>query len=120
MGSVAVAVTTWPAVSCVLVWKAKWATPLALVVAVMKPRNVWPSGMPPAGSGALAKNSIRNLVFGVIDCVRVPVTVVPPGVDWADVSTGKFWKLLGSLGAPWPLESLGVTPSSGGNLNWLV
>src|SRR5207249_305915 len=26
----------------------------------------------------------------------------------------------GSLGAPWPLVSLGVTPSSEGYLNWLV
>src|SRR5262249_56710506 len=49
-----------------------------------------------------------------------PVTVVVPPPTVSEDSTGKFWKLLGSLGAPWPLESLGVRPSSRGKRKPLV
>src|SRR5262249_52018675 len=118
MASVAAAVTIRPLAADRLREAVKLALPVASVVALTKPRNCCPSGMPPSGSGSLAKISMRNVELG--DALSEPVTVVVPPLDTAEVSTGKFWKLLGSLGAPWPLESLGVRPSSGGDLNWLV
>src|SRR5256714_4982497 len=88
------------------------ALPLASVFTAMKPRNCCPSAGRPSGSGSLAKNSIRNDELGVL--VSDPLMVVVLPLELAAVRTGKFWKLLGSFGAPWPLESLGVTPSSAG------
>src|SRR5262249_16854400 len=109
---VAVAVMIWPPLTFALSLTEKEAKPLALVVTLAAPRKVWPSGRPPSGSGVLTKNSMRNMVLGEARCVSVPVMVtLPPETDTA-VNRGKFWKLLGSLAAPWPLESLGVTPSS--------
>jgi len=52
-----------------------------------------------------------------------PAIVVPEGraavAGVGAVSSGKFWKLLGRSGAPWPLESFGVSQSSFGTGNWL-
>src|SRR5262245_24604687 len=63
--SVAVAVTIWLAVSATLKVGAKETVPLVFVVTLVKPMNVCPSACPPAGSGLLAKNSTRNVVFAV-------------------------------------------------------
>src|SRR5262249_21033223 len=118
MASVAVAVTMRPLATATLNDVLKLALPLASVVAVPQPRNCCPSGMPAMGSVLLAKNSTRKVEPGAPLSVPVTVVVLPDTV--AEVSTGKFWKLLGSLGAPWPLESLGVRPSSLGNRKPLV
>src|SRR5262249_18616958 len=77
-----------------------------------------PSATPPRGSELLTKNSMRYLTLGEADWFRVPTMVVPSAE--IDVRTGEFWKLLGSLAAPWPWESLAVTPSSLGKTTPLL
>src|SRR5262249_42671193 len=94
------------------------AVPLASVSTFNEPRNSCPSAGSPSGAVSLAKDSLRYVELGFALSVPVTVVVRPPAVT-VD-STGKFWKLLGSLGAPWPLESLGVRPSSRGNRKPLV
>ena len=108
--SVAVAVTMRPLATGTFRDALNETLPLASVVTLLKPRNCCPSAGRPSGSGSLAKNSIRNVEFGALP--SVPAMFVVPPFDVAAVNTGKFWKLLGSLGAPWPLESFGVAPSS--------
>src|SRR5262249_31537696 len=118
MASVAVAVTMRPLATATLNDVLKLALPLASVVTLVKPRNCCPSAGSPSGSVSLAKNSTRKVEPGAP--LSVPVMVVmPPDMVTVD-STGRFWKLLGSLGAPWPLESLGVRPSSRGKRKPLV
>src|SRR5713226_9250694 len=97
MASVAVAVTSWPLVTGLLRAVLNEALPLKSVVVLTKPRNVCPSVIPPAGSTLLLKNSMRNVEFGAL--LSVPATFVMPPFGITEVSTGKFWKLLGSLGA---------------------
>ena len=81
MGSVAVAVTTLAGgQAATLSGGGEGALPLASVVTLTKPRNCCPSAGRPSGSGSLAKNSMRYVVFGA--AVSVPVTiVVPPLAD---------------------------------------
>src|SRR5262249_45378125 len=114
------AVTNWPRLRRVAVVNVKLTLPLASAVAFTAPRKVCPSAMPPAGSGLLLNSSIRYMTPGETDWDRVPVMVVPVALSWTELSTGKFWKLLGSLAAPCPLESLGVRPSSLGKTKPLV
>src|SRR5262245_6740073 len=117
---VAVAVNTWLAATLVLNATENEAVPLALVVTLVAPRKVWPSAGSPSGSGSLAKNSSRKVVFGSAVSVKVPVICTPPATRTTEVRMGKFWKLLGSLAAPCPLESLAVKPSSRGKTKPLV
>ena len=51
------------------------------------------------------------MVVGETLWVSEPLMKVLPPPTSTEVNTGKFWKLLGSAAAPWPLESLGVKPS---------
>src|SRR5438132_9301841 len=119
-GSVAVAVMSCPSDRSTVGVKAMVALPVKSVSTLTEPMKVWPSGRPPAGSGLLRKNSIRKFVLGETLCVSVPLMRKAPFVTVIELSTGKFWKLFGSLGSPCgagrPLRflpaSLGVTPSS--------
>src|SRR5262249_16063960 len=94
--------------------------PPPLVVALVAPRKVWPSDGRDSGSGLLAKNSMRNVVFGSLGVVSVPEILTPPTTRMTELRMGKSWRLLGSLGVPWPLESLAVKPSSLGKRKPLV
>src|SRR5262249_7444652 len=125
VGSVAVAVRIWLGPTGRLSATLKLTLPPASVITLTNGcpdagnGKRWPSGGRLSGSGSLAKNSMRYCVLG--SALRVPVMRVLPVPSWKkDVSTGAFWKLLGSLAAPWPWESLGVGPSSLGKVNWLV
>jgi len=118
MGSVAVEVTSRQLVTATFRVVLNEALPLESVLVLTKPRNCCPSVGRPNGSASLAKNSMRNVELGVL--LSVPAMVVMPPLDDPEVNTGKFSKLLGSLAAPWPLESLGVRPSSLGKMKLLV
>src|SRR6516162_2587740 len=115
---VAVAVTICPGFTAVGAVNVNDALPELLLVTVAAPRKVCPSATPLRGSELLTKNSMRYLTLGEAGWFRVPTMVVPSGE--IDVSTGKFWKLLGSKAAPWLWESLAVTPSSLGKTNPLL
>ena len=108
--SVAVAVMLRSLATAALKDTLNEALPLPSVVTLVKPRNCCPSAGKKSGSRSLAKNSIRKVELGAL--LSVPAILVMPPLDVALVNTGKFWKLFGSLGASWPLESFGVTPSS--------
>jgi hypothetical protein len=56
---VASAVTIWPAATLAGKAKEKGTVPAALVVTLAAAISSCPSGMPPSGSGLLAKISIR-------------------------------------------------------------
>jgi hypothetical protein len=86
LGSVAVAVTT--PVAPVGRVALRTALPEPSVVAVVAPRNVWPSPKKVASQAALAKNSIRKIVLAVL--LSEPVTVVLAPSEIAEVRTGKF------------------------------
>ena len=96
---VAVAVTICPACA---VNSGNVALPLPLVVTDDAPRNVCAFAVARRSHAALAKNSIVNVVFGVL--LSVPCT--PPGA--AD-RTGKFCRLFGAgIGVA---RVVGVTPA---------
>ena len=117
-GSVAVAVTSRPLLTATLRVTLNDALPLGSVDTLTKPRNCCPSAGRPNGSTSLAKNSMRKVVLAAL--WREPAMVVMPPCDMAEVNTGKFWRLFGSLAAPWPWESFGVRPSSRGNKKLFV
>src|SRR5262249_50446802 len=115
---VAVAVMIWPGCTFTFNVMANEAVPLPLVVTLVAPRKVWPSAGCPSGSGLLAKNSMRYVTLG--EAVSEPVIRKPLATWVTAVRMGKFWKLLGSLAAPCPLELLAVKPSSLGKVKPLV
>src|SRR5262249_57358541 len=105
--TVAVAVTKRPLATATGKVVVKLTLPAPSVVTWEAPRKVCPSPKPDGSSAALAKNSRRKLVLGVL--LREPPMVVEPPALSTWVSTGKFWRLLGpvsaspgSLGAGWP------------------
>src|SRR5436189_130003 len=65
-GSVAVAVIIGPVTNALGIEKAKFALQEASVVALVKPRKVWPSPLPDGSQAEFAKNSILNCVFAVL------------------------------------------------------
>src|SRR5689334_24521632 len=64
----------------------KLASPLTSVVTSVVPRKFWPSPYPVASHVALAKNSRRKVVFGVL--LSVPEIVAVPFDTTALVMTG--------------------------------
>src|SRR5262249_39625786 len=80
--------------------------PLASVVTVTEPIIVWPWPNPDVAATAFEKNWTRKLVPAVPWIVPRTFELSLP--EMTEVSTGKFWKLLGpAAGVAW----LGVTPS---------
>jgi hypothetical protein len=105
-GSVAVDVMNcWPAGAGPAA-AVKLALPLPSVVTFAKPRNVSPSPYRDGSHDVLEKNSSLKVVFG--ELFSVPSTVVLPPELLAEVSTGKFWRLLAPVSAS--PGSFGVTP----------
>src|SRR5262249_54975733 len=92
LGSVAVAVTNWPAGTPTPRVTVKVAAPLALVVTIAEPRYFSPSPNPEGLQTWLLKNSRVKVMLGVL--ASVPCTVVLPPPEVADVSTGCAWLLL--------------------------
>ena len=105
-GSAAVDVTTWP-------WPTgagRWTVNVTLFPTVLTeadPRKCFPSPWCDGSHAGLEKNNRRNVVLAVL--FNVPLTVVVEGVETADVTTGKFWRLLGPVSPSF--VSLGVTPT---------
>src|SRR5262245_21060519 len=85
-GSVAVALTTCPSATATGNVAVKLTSPLPSVVTVVAPRKVCPSPNPDGSATALAKNSMRKTVLGVL--LSVPVMVVLPAPVPAEVMTG--------------------------------
>src|SRR5438105_2332756 len=92
-GLVAVAVMNWPGVTEAGSVTLKVALPSAPVVAMVKPRKVWPSPKPEGSQVGLPKNSMRKVVLAVLLSVPWIVALVPPAA--AEVSIGKFCQLFG-------------------------
>lgn len=85
-GSVAVAVTTFPAPTGVSSVALICAMQSAPVVTSVAPRKTAPSPLPEVSQTGLAKNSTRYVEFATES--RVPVTVVTPLAELAEVNTG--------------------------------
>lgn len=83
--SVAVALTTFPAVTTA-VSPLMVAAPAGLVVTLLAPMNNLPSPLPEASAVVSEKNSMRNVRFAVL--VSVPLTVVLEPLVAAPVSNG--------------------------------
>src|SRR5689334_6840137 len=93
-GSVAVALMNWPAGVTTGAVNVKLARPALSVCARTEPRKVrpWPK---PEGSGVgFEKSWMVNVVLGVLSSVPSTVVLVET-FDVAEVSTGKFCRLLG-------------------------
>src|SRR5262245_44129427 len=94
------------------------ASPLASVVTVVKERtgstSVCPSPCRLGSATVLLKNSIRKLLLGVL--LNVPVIVVTPAVVTADVSAGKFCRLLAPVSQSGCPAGHGVGFAAGGSL----
>ena len=86
LGSVAVAVMSWPTVTAAEKAAVKLTLPPSSVVTSLKPRNVSPSPFPDGSHAALAKSSTRKAVLGELS--SVPPTVMVPEPVVADVNTG--------------------------------
>src|SRR5207248_2186351 len=71
------------------------ATPAGSVMTSSKPTNVCPSPWPLGSAVTFVKNSMRKFLLAVL--LSVPAIVVVPAVVTADVSTGKFCRLLGPV-----------------------
>src|SRR3954462_12967953 len=88
VGSVAVALMTWPLANFVVKVRLNEVLPLALVVTLTAPRKVAPWPNPRESPVLLAKSSIRIVVFGVLGLVIVPDRIVLLAVCWGLFSTG--------------------------------
>src|SRR5687768_5721778 len=112
-GPVAVAVTNCPAGAAGKSETLNAARPAASVVTVVVAgsNGVWPSSAAAGVAPALAKNWRVNVVLGVLS--STPDTCIVAPELTAEVSTGKFWSVLGPASASggWDAVSLGVTPS---------
>jgi hypothetical protein len=87
LASVAVAVIAFPSAGPVT-GKLNGAFPLASVGTVVDTRKVAPSPYPLVLQDTFEKNSIVNVALAVL--FNVPVIVVVPVANWADVMTGKL------------------------------
>src|SRR5262245_43188911 len=110
-GSVAVAVKNGPTGVTPVNVTEKLFVPLAAVVTLAAPRNCWPWPKPLSVHKALAKNSSRKAVFGVLG--KNPAIVTLPPFVRTLVMTGKFWRWFGpSSASPASLLSGPLTPRS--------
>src|SRR5262245_12450907 len=96
----------WPAGTWTGRVTLKLALPLLLAVTVVEPRNVCPSPLPEGSLAVFAKNWRVNVAEALL--LSVPWIVVLEGELRADVTIGKFWRLLAPR-SPSPVSS-GVTP----------
>src|SRR5262245_11700759 len=87
-GSVAVAVMKLPDGIATGKVTAKLATQPPFVVAVAEPMSISPSPKPEGSQAAFEKNSILNVILGVL--FSVPSMVVVPPALLAEVMTGLF------------------------------
>lgn len=87
-GSVAVAVMKLPEGIAIGKVTAKLATQPPFVVTVAEPMSISPSPKPEGSQAALEKNSIVNVMLGVL--FSVPSMVVVPPALLAEVMTGVF------------------------------
>ena len=114
VGSVAVAVMNSPTgTGATKVLVAKLTSPLASVVAMVEPRNTFPSPCVPLEAPltslshtGLAKNSMVNSVSGVLFKLQSILTLAPSLV--AAVTFGKFCRSFAPVSTS--AKSLGVTP----------